>query len=170
MIVIVFGLPGSGKSYFAGRFADTIKADYISSDRLRKKIFPKRAYSENEKLSVYTKMLTQVKKHIGQNKNLVFDATFYRNDIRKQFIDEAGEGNNIAFIEIHSAEPLIRKRLQQTRTDSDADFGVYQKIKAAWEPLHENHLILESTDNNICNMLNKAAAYLRQNNDKRANH
>ena len=33
MIIIVLGLPGSGKTYFASRFAKLIHADYINSDR-----------------------------------------------------------------------------------------------------------------------------------------
>ena len=38
MVVIVFGLPGSGKSYFASRLAGIISADYINSDRVRREI------------------------------------------------------------------------------------------------------------------------------------
>ena len=167
MIIVVFGLPGSGKSYFAYRLADKLKADYISSDRLRRDLFAKTIYSESEKLLVYSKMLMEMKAHIRQNRDLVCDATFYKNDIRKQFIDEAGEENEIIFIEIQAAESVIRRRLAKKRADSDADFDVYQKIKEEWEPLHEKHLVLESTDSNISYMLNKAAAYLRQHNDKR---
>jgi len=169
MIVVVFGLPGSGKSYFAYRLADLLKADYISSDRLRRDLFAQTTYSETEKLLVYAKMLMEIKDHIRQNRNLVFDATFYKNDIRQQFINAAGQENKIIFIEIQAAETAIRRRLAKNRADSDADFDVYQKIKAEWEPLQEEHLVLESTDSNIRYMLNKAAAYLRLDDDKRAN-
>ena len=169
MIVIVIGLPGSGKSYFAHRLADKLKADYIGSDQLRKSLFTETIYSEREKLLVYSKMLMEMKQHIRQDKNLVCDATFYRNDIRKQFIDEGGLQNKIVFIEIQAAEPVIRRRLAQLRADSDANFEVYQKIKAEWEPMQERHLILESADNNISDMLNKTASYLRLYNDKRTN-
>ena len=89
MIVIVFGLPGTGKSYFASRFAAMINADYINSDRVRKKLFVYRTYSIKEKLSVYYEMLAQMKEIVKQNKNLVLDATFYNTDIRKKFLDEA---------------------------------------------------------------------------------
>ncbi|MDP4130884.1 MAG: AAA family ATPase [Bacteroidota bacterium] len=169
MIVIVFGLPGSGKSYFAHHLADRLRADYIGSDQLRKSLFTETIYSEKEKLLVYSKMLMEMREHVRQGKNLVCDATFYRNDIRRQFVDEAGRQNEIFFIEIWAAEPVIRRRLAQIRADSDADFEVYQKIKTEWEPMEERHLTLESTDNNISDMLNKAASYLHLHNDKRAN-
>ena len=125
MIVVVFGLPGSGKSYFAYRLADLLKADYISSDRLRRDLFAQTTYSETEKLLVYAKMLMEIKDHIRQNRNLVFDATFYKNDIRQQFISAAGQENKIIFIEIQAAETAIRRRLAKNRADSDADFDVY---------------------------------------------
>jgi len=35
MIIIVFGLPGSGKSYFASKLAERINARYINSDVIR---------------------------------------------------------------------------------------------------------------------------------------
>ena len=172
MIVIVFGLPGSGKSYFAAHLANKINADYINSDKVRRAMFDTRTYSINEKLSVYSEMLTQMKEVVKQNKNLVLDATFYKNDIRKKFLDEAveavGEGS-IFFIEVKAEESIIRKRLQEKRVDSEADFEVYKKVKKQWEPLQEDHLVLQSTNYNIDEMLYKAADYLHLKDDKRAN-
>ena len=70
MIIIVLGLPGSGKSYFASRFAKLIHADYINSDRIRKSMFPARSYSEREKASVYNEMLELMRQAIRQDKDL----------------------------------------------------------------------------------------------------
>ena len=160
MIIIVFGLPGSGKSYFAVSLANMIKADYINSDQIRQIMFAVRGYSEREKLSVYNEMLVQMQKAIQQHKNLVLDATFYTNDIRKKFVDAAENMDDIIFIEIRAEESLIRERLKRPRKDSEADFEVYEKIRNQWEPVYEDHLVLQSTDNNIAVMLEKAAAYL----------
>ena len=57
MVIIVCGLPGSGKSYFAERLAKKIDADYVNSDRLRKELFPSRTYSDREKATVYWRMV-----------------------------------------------------------------------------------------------------------------
>jgi predicted kinase len=80
MIVIVFGLPGSGKSYFASRLAKAINARYVNSDKVRKENFEKRIYSDQEKKAVYDKMLEQMKESVKQKKNLVLDATFHKKD------------------------------------------------------------------------------------------
>lgn len=160
MIVVVFGLPGSGKSYFAIRLASMINALYINSDRVRKEMLTKRTYFEKEKLSVYDEMLSQLIEARKQNKNVVLDATFYKNEIRESFINAVGENERIKFIEVIADESLTRERLQEIREDSDAGFDIYKKIKEEWEPTDEPHLVLKSTNDNIDEMLNKATDYL----------
>jgi predicted kinase len=169
MIIIVFGLPGSGKSYFANPLAEMMNAEYINSDQVRKEVICQKSYSEEEKLSVYEEMLARMTTAVTQNKNVVLDATFYKHDIRKKFIEGIEQDENIWFIEVIADECLIRQRLQTTRTDSDADFEVYIKVKQQWEPFDEPHLVLHSTNNNINRMLHKAAEYLNVNNDIRTN-
>jgi predicted kinase len=166
MIVIVSGLPGSGKSYFASRFAKLIHADYMNSDLVRKSMFPARSYSEKEKASVYDEMLELTRRSIRQKRSLVLDATFYKNELRKKFAD-AAEGD-IIFIEVAANEEVIKERLKQKRADSDADFEVYKRIKQQWEPLQGHRLILISSEDNIQEMLRKGTDYLKLRNDKRA--
>jgi len=165
MIIMVLGLPGSGKSYFASRFAELIHADYVNSDRVRKSMFPSRSYSDEEKELVYSEMLELMQQAIRQEKNFVVDATFYKNDIRKRFIDDAK--GHVVIIEIAAEEEVIRERLKEKRADSEADFDVYKLIKEQWEPVQGSRLILRSSDNNIEDMLHKAVVFLNQRDDKR---
>jgi predicted kinase len=169
VIVIVTGLPGSGKSYFACQLAGIIDALYINSDTERKKMLTIKMYTEKEKLSVYDAMLVKIRTLIKENKNVVVDATFYKNDIRKKFIEEVKGKVALYFIEVRANEALIRERLKIARPDSDADFEVYKKVKKQWEPLVEPHLIVYSGKNNIGDMLQKTLAYLHLEYDKRAN-
>ena len=163
---MVMGLPGSGKSYFASRLAAAMHADYLSSDKLRKTIIAKRSYSPKEKELVYDEMLTKMKQAVKQNKNVVLDATFYKNVLRNKFTDEVAGTDSILFIEITAAEPLIKERLSRKRGDSEADFEVYKIIREEWEPLRAPHLILESTNDNLDTMLDMAITYLHKKNDK----
>lgn len=169
MIVIVFGLPGSGKSYFARKLAARINGDYINSDVVRKEMFRQKTYSEQEKLLVYKAMIEKVVATVKQNGSVVVDATFYKKDIRTRFIEEIKIKDPVVFIEVIADEDLIKERLKTPRTESDADFAVYQKIKEQWEPLDETHLVLHSTNDNIDDMLEIATNYLHVANDKRSN-
>jgi predicted kinase len=160
MIVIVMGLPGSGKSYFASRLAEMMNAGYISSDKVRKTLIGRSTYLEEEKELVYANMLAQMQRMIKENKDVVLDATFYTNAIRKKFINAAGETAQIIFIEIIASEDLIKERLKQIREDSEADFSIYKIIRGMWEAPQQAHLRLESTNTNIDSMLSKTLKYL----------
>ena len=167
MIIIVFGLPGSGKSYFASRLAKMIKAEYINSDRVRKEMFKIRTYSEREKAAVYNAMLEKMKEAVSQRRNLVLDATFHKNESRNMFTQEMKGKEKIFFIEVWADENIAGVRLKENRTYSEADFEIYKLIRQHWESLNERHLLLESTNENIDNMLQKAAEYLQWKDDKR---
>lgn len=167
MIIIVFGLPGSGKSYFARRLAAVLHAEYINSDILRRKMFHTRTYTEEEKEMVYDLMVDYMREAKTQNKNIVLDATFYKDRIRKKVTCETSV-DGIILIEVWAEESLIKERLLKPREDSEADFEIYRKIKAEWESLSEPHLVLQSTNDNIKEMLQQTMDYLHRN-DKRTN-
>src|SRR2546428_13840175 len=142
MTVIVFGLPGSGKSYFGIRLAEMINADYINSDRIRMEMHAIRTYSEEEKFSVYEKMMEKVRRSKVEKRNVVLDGTFYKKDIRKKFVDGISRAfDPVFFIEVRADDSVIRERLKNPRPFSEADFDIYQKIKMQWEPMEDDHLV-----------------------------
>ena len=165
MIVIVNGLPGSGKSFFAERLAKIMRAEYVNSDRLRMEMFTNRTYSKEEKTAVYHLMLEKMKEAANGNRHIVLDATFHTNETRKPFIQE--NKAELFLIEVKAGEILIKERLMKERSDSEADFKIYKLIQQEWEQLNQPHLLLESTDDNIDDMLQKAVEYLHWKDDKR---
>ena len=82
VVYIVFGLPGSGKSYFASRWAEMLNASYVNSDQARKEMYEHPTYSIAEKQSVYQHLLHHMKKAINDGRTVVMDATFSNDDIR----------------------------------------------------------------------------------------
>lgn len=157
-IVAVCGLPGSGKSYFAARLAGRMEAAYISSDEVRKQMFAVRTYSDEEKLSVYRKMTDLAAHAVVEAKDVVLDATFYRQEIR-DLVAKALEPP-LRWIEVRADEFTIRERLTKPRIHSEADYKVYLKIRDKWEPLTGEYLRLQSTNDNIDEMLEQAMQYL----------
>jgi predicted kinase len=153
VIVIVFGLPGSGKSYFAERLAARLGASYLSSDVIRREMFPDRTYSPDETGAVYRRLLEQAK----AEKKLVIDASFHDPKVRLQFL---AADPSARFIEITAKESLIQKRLSKPRAVSEAGIKIYEAMKKQWQPFTGEHLVLESTNENIGAMLEKALAYL----------
>jgi predicted kinase len=164
MVIIVTGLPGSGKSYFAGRLAEAIGAQYFSSDQFRKKFFSGAEYSHHEKFNVYKKLLSETLNAVDNEKDIVLDATFYKQIIRDEFISALeAKDEKIIFIEIKADKELIRERVKVARKDSDADYEVYKKILSEYEPITANHLTLFSGKENIQYMLKEALEYVADN-------
>ncbi|MBT8293597.1 MAG: AAA family ATPase [Eudoraea sp.] len=165
MIVFVFGLPGTGKSFFASRLAKMIDASYLNSDMLRRELFAERTYSNHEKKVVYDNMLNKTKEAIATGQNLVLDATFHKKETRDTFMKQLSDQDEVFYIGLYSVESTIKERLKKSRPYSEADFEVYKLIRQQWEPFNERHLLLESTNNNIEEMLLKATEYLGWKND-----
>lgn len=160
MVVIVFGLPGSGKSFFASRLAKKMHARYVNSDRVRKELFEKREYTEKEKKAVYSEMLKAMNRAVEEKNDLVLDATFHKKETRDLFINEVKGKAAVYFIEVQADESVIKERLKKERPFSEADYEVYKIIRQKNESLSKPHLILQSTNDNINDMLDKAATYL----------
>lgn len=161
MIVIVAGLPGSGKSFFAERLAARLGYTHINSDRVRRSLHVSGRYSITDKLIVYKEMLAQTTRSVSENKGVVVDATFYHHSMREMFVRLAdGFHLPVRVIELTANEHVARERLQKPRRYSEADFSVYQKLRDEFEEITMPHLTLESTNDNLDEMLKTAIIYL----------
>lgn len=167
MVVIVFGLPGSGKTYLASRLAERLQATYVSTDVIRKKLISVTTYSEQEKQSVYDRVLSEVSRALPKERIVVVDGTFHRKITRVMFAEYFNEICNTCFIEVRAEESLVSQRLAKKRKDSDADWEVYLKIKTEWQALPQAHLVLHSTNSNIEHLLYQSLEYLHYKDDNR---
>jgi len=150
MVIIVFGLPGSGKTTLAETLAGRLKALYLSSDRVRKELIRDIDYTPEEKSAVYGRMLElAVEAVVRRDDDVVVDGTFHLARERDLFRLALSGETEVYFIEIRAEEELIRERLATSRADSDADLDVYRMIGGSWEPEDSEHLILWSESDNL---------------------
>lgn len=161
MIIIVMGLPGSGKSFFAELFAKKIKARYFSSDRVRNTLKMRGQYSFDEKLYIYEWLANLTEGVLDEKTSVVVDATFYLQRTRDLFIEIANRRNvAIKFVMIESPELLVKQRLEKARRDSEADYKVFKKIRREFEEMTLPYLHLTSTSDNIDLMMNSAMEFI----------
>lgn len=161
MVILVFGLPGSGKTTLAAELAGRLKALYLSSDRVRKDMIRDISYTPEEKLAVYERMVELAREAVvRRDDDVVVDATFHLQEERRLFSQLLGGETALFKIEIRAKEELIRERLEVPREDSAADFGVYKKIQAEWEPEASEHLVLWSERSNLEDMVHEAMDYM----------
>lgn len=161
MIIIVCGLPGSGKSFFANNLAAKLHAPHISSDQTRKEMSALGQYTFTDKMTVYQAMAKIADQNLADGKSVVVDATFHHHTMREIFT-ELGKHRQISvfFILIQASEVITKKRLSNVRPDSEADYPVYLQIKNQFEKLDMPYLKLQSENDNIDSMLNQAIEYL----------
>lgn len=162
MVVLVFGLPGAGKTFFARRLAEKLHAVHLSSDSIRRETGAWGHYSEAAKRNTYERMLKKMQDCIRSGADVVIDATFYKKALRDKFFHASVQSRQtFKMIEMKAGEACIKQRLSKPRADSEADYNVYKKIKEAFEPAAEEHLVLFSDKETIRDMLQKATAYIR---------
>jgi predicted kinase len=146
LIVIICGLPGVGKSTLAKNLAPMINATILSSDKIRKELFPNPTYSPFERKLVYDVMII-LSKYLNEARcNCILDATFNREDSRLE-VRERIELNDRQFqiVECLCSEDVVISRLKSRNDDySDATIETYQKMKKIYEHVKVDHIIVDT--------------------------
>ncbi|MEX2513803.1 MAG: ATP-binding protein [Cyclobacteriaceae bacterium] len=164
MLIIVMGLPGSGKSFFAQKLAENLGMAYLNSDVIRKEIRMQGQYQPAQKWVVYEKMAEKARGFLQMKKSVIVDATFQFMESRELFKDLSGEfGQDLVCFYIWAVEPLITERLSHERQDSEADFEVYRLVKMDYAAIPSHCHSIQSTNENINDMINKAKIHLKPN-------
>lgn len=146
-LIMVVGLPGTGKTTFARALAAELEAEHLNSDVLRAELGLRGQYSSVAKARVYGELRCRTESLLQDGKTVIVDATLYREDLRHPYAELAHlTGCAINWIELQTGEDVIRERVAQQRPYSEADLAVYQKIKAGYEPLQDAHLRLATDD------------------------
>lgn len=160
-IIIVFGLPGSGKSFFAEALSRRLAAAHINSDQVRNALSARGKYSLEDKLGVYHAMAKQSNDILLAGKSVVVDATFYLRVMVNVFTELAKKRScPIFFIRIVADEGLIKERLSKPRKDSEADYDVYLKIKTQFEEMQEPYFTVQSENSHIDDMIDLALQHI----------
>jgi aminoglycoside phosphotransferase family enzyme/predicted kinase len=148
-LLLIGGLPGTGKSTLSQGLRQMANFSVIRSDEVRKELAARSAAGLVNPISnndIYTTIWNQrtYEECLDRAENLLFhgqrvivDATFREEKNRKTFLDLAGRLAVPAVFIVCQADPEVaQSRLNRRRGDvSDADWEVYQKLTAEWEEL-----------------------------------
>ena len=154
MIVIICGLPGTGKTTIAKKLAPTIDAVVLSSDKIRKELIPHPTYEKEERALVFDVMVLLAKYLHSSGKNCILDATFNKEYSRDQVKNDLNVSDDQFFIvECTCPEKIILSRIENRKNDySDADVSVYQNMKKIYEPVKSKYLSINTSldlENNL---------------------
>jgi len=145
MLLLICGLPGTGKTTIARAFATISGATHLNSDTMRHELGLMGHYSPEDKEKVYSTLFQRTREALLCGETVVVDSTFYKEKIRAPFRALAAECKvPLHWVEVQAGENTLRERLSKPRPDSEADFQVYEKIRDQFEPLPVDRLIVNT--------------------------
>ena len=146
-LVLVGGLPGTGKSTLAEMLGRACGFEVISSDRVRKELagltpetpsavaFGEGIYTPEWHDRTYAACLEHADALLFEGKRVIVDASFREAQRRQSFLEAAVRwGLQPVLLLCTAPEETVRERMAARRGGpSDADWAVYQAAAAAWE-------------------------------------
>ena len=154
-LILVGGLPGSGKSTIAAAVAARIGADCIASDILRKELAgaePGERFTAGVGAGVYgagmteltyRELLVQAERLLRAGRSVVLDATFARAiDRRRATALARAVGGVLVAVQCRCSVKVARRRLESRRRPgyagpSDAGWEVYRAMRSTFDPWPE---------------------------------
>ncbi len=156
-LLLVTGLPGTGKSTLARELVEHGDFELIRSDVVRKELWSKLPacrkiqnaswkltpqgfgegiYSAEWNRRTYDECLRQAERMLFQGQRVIIDANFRADADRLRFLDAAKRwGVRYGLLLCEADAAVVRTRLSKRRDDaSDADWSVYLRASESWEP------------------------------------
>jgi uncharacterized protein len=145
-LVLVGGLPGTGKSTLARGLASAGNFAVIRSDVVRKELASvpigdkaEGCYTSEWIERTYAECLRRAVEILRDGGRVIVDATFASESQREEFLAAAGNLGMPAVLFICRLDPAVaRERLQNRHGDaSDANQDVYEELAMRWERMSE---------------------------------
>jgi predicted kinase len=152
-LLIMVGLPGTGKSSVVESLQKSLPCVVISTDGVRGYVRNSPVYTAAEMALVYEACYSLIEKRLKQGQRVVFDASNSLQSRRDYLTGIANRcGAPVTICSVQASQEAIQQRLYQRingarrKTDmSDADWTVYKWMVETQEPVVGPHLIVDTT-------------------------
>lgn len=152
VLVVISGLPGTGKSYFSRKLAERLPSVIVESDALRKMLFPSPSYSAQESNRLFQACHRLIEELLSSGISVILDATnlveYHRE--RLYLIAERLRARLI-IVQVEAPRELVRERLQSRlsgvdpENNSEADWHVYQRMQTRAQRIRRNYFALDTS-------------------------
>lgn len=151
VIILPYGYPGSGKTYFSSQLGESINIAHLSSDRLRHELYEKPTFSKQENETIDGLMQYLAEEFLRAGASVIFDSNLSHIGQRRQLQAIARQHQAISLvawfqIDIESAFLRIAKRDRRKSEDRFAEphdrssFDDYLKLMQ--NPKSEEYVVL----------------------------
>lgn len=149
-LIVVIGLPGTGKSHFCRQLAQRLPAIILESDDLRKALFPSLSYSAAESIRLFRACHHLMERLLGTGISLIFDATNL-SEHNREYLYRIAErlGIKLVLVRVEAPPELVYQRLKErvasSGSSSDADWKVYQRMKLQAQRIRRRHYAVDTS-------------------------
>jgi predicted kinase len=151
-LIVVSGLPGTGKSFLCRKLAERLPFLILASDSLRKILFPLPQYKEDENKRLFSACHILIEELLKKGIPVIFDATNLLEHHREYFYRAAERaGAKLILVWVEAPTEVVRQRLLTREKaalpqhDSEAGWEVYNKMKPRREKISRNHLVVDTS-------------------------
>ena len=151
-LIIVSGLPGTGKSYFSRKLAERLASVIVESDALRKRLFPTPTYSAEESHRLFCACHRLIEEFLDSGISVILDATNLVEHHREPLYRIAQRLQaKLILVQVEAPRELVRQRLQgrvervNHEDKSDAGWSVYQKMRTRVERISRNYFAVDTS-------------------------
>ncbi len=151
-LILMVGLPGTGKSTLARRLAALLPAPIVESDRVRRVLFKWPRHTLNESRRVHQVCRAMIEHLLRQGSSAIFDATNLLEAHRTLIYQIADRLRVPLVILLVTAPPeVVRDRLEGRgrRRDpedaSEATWPVYERMRRQMEPIARPYLEVDTS-------------------------
>ena len=151
-LLMLAGLPGSGKSSFAREVSARRPFLTLESDRLRKSLVDRPQYTPDEHRRVFRACHRLLDEFLGKGYPLLFDATnLTERNRRPVYAISQRQGAPLAVAVVTAPTEIVRRRLLEREagldrdTWSDAGWDIYCRMAPAWEPVRRAHVLVDTS-------------------------
>lgn len=161
-LVVVSGLPGTGKSHFCRQLAERTPIIIMESDVMRKTLFPSPTYSATESVRLFQAIHHLIEHLLKKGISLVLDATNLSERNRERLYHIAYQINaRLVMVRVEAPPEVVQERLRN-RADgtgseedqSEADWAVFQRMKTSVQQIRRHHFAVD-TSRDIAPVLDK---------------
>ena len=150
-LIVMSGLPGTGKSHLAHQLAALLDYIVIASDSVRKTLVRNPKYNSNEHYRVFRASHTYVNELLERRFGVIFDATNLNSHAINPLRRIANQTkSDFSIIRCVAPEQVIEARLikrteGQDDFESDADWRIYNMLKPNQKEIENCDYIVDSS-------------------------
>jgi len=149
-LIVVSGLPGTGKSYFCRQLVQKLPGVILESDYLRRVLFPAPDYSAAESARLFRACHLLIERLLKKGMPIIFDATNLSEHYRERLYSIAERlGTRLVLVRVEAPPQLVYHRLKgreaSSEGNSDADWAVYQRMRPRVQKIRRRHYAVDTS-------------------------